>query len=130
MKPVRYLAAARLDLTEAVEFYGERDPELAERFLRAVEDAIAESQEFPNAGRPGRGRSRERRLRAFPFTLVYRAKRTELLIVAVPHDLFAQLRLDPDLDTLAWPTGADLAPEFLYDQVKETTSTEQKWYLR
>jgi len=26
---------------------------------------------------------------------------------------FAQLRLDPALHTLVWPSGADLAPEFL-----------------
>jgi hypothetical protein len=27
---------------------------------------------------------------------------------------FAQLRVDPDLQTVAWPNGADLAPEYLY----------------
>jgi hypothetical protein len=31
---------------------------------------------------------------------------------------FAQLRLDPELDTIAWPNGADFAPEFLYERVK------------
>jgi hypothetical protein len=28
--------------------------------------------------------------------------------------LFSQLRLDPERDTIAWPNGADLAPEYLY----------------
>jgi hypothetical protein len=31
---------------------------------------------------------------------------------------FAQLRIDPELDTIAWPNGADFAPEFLYERVK------------
>ena len=31
---------------------------------------------------------------------------------------FAQLRVDPELDTVAWPNGADFAPEFLYERVK------------
>ena len=27
---------------------------------------------------------------------------------------FAQLRVDDELQTVVWPTGADLAPEYLY----------------
>ena len=33
-------------------------------------------------------------------------------------DIFAQFRLDPDLHTLVWPNGADLAPEFLRERAK------------
>lgn len=31
------------------------------------------------------------------------------------HDvaMFAQVRLDPEIRTVAWPNGADLAPEYL-----------------
>lgn len=29
-------------------------------------------------------------------------------------ELFAQLRVDDELETVVWPNGADLAPEYLY----------------
>ena len=31
--------------------------------------------------------------------------------------LFRQFRLDAELNTIAWETGADLAPEYLYERV-------------
>jgi hypothetical protein len=31
-------------------------------------------------------------------------------------DYFAQVRLDPEIGTVTWPNGADLAPEVLYER--------------
>ncbi len=31
-------------------------------------------------------------------------------------DVFRQFKLDEELNTVTWPSGADLAPEFLYEK--------------
>jgi Protein of unknown function (DUF2442) len=34
-------------------------------------------------------------------------------------ELFAQATIHPELETITWPNGADLAPEFLYQQASQ-----------
>lgn len=34
-------------------------------------------------------------------------------------EVFKRFRLDRELNTICWETGADLAPEFLYDAVRQ-----------
>jgi len=33
-------------------------------------------------------------------------------------DAFKRFRVDPDLETIVWENGADLAPEFLYENMR------------
>jgi hypothetical protein len=33
---------------------------------------------------------------------------------------FAQATVDPELQTVTWPNGADLSPEFLYQQAAQS----------
>jgi hypothetical protein len=37
--------------------------------------------------------------------------------------LFSQVKFDPEMDTIVWPNGADLAPEFLKELVVEQSAT-------
>lgn len=36
---------------------------------------------------------------------------------------FAKLHVDPECWTVVWPNGADLAPEFLYDELKAANAS-------
>jgi hypothetical protein len=44
---------------------------------------------------------------------------TEVEPLANP-DLFHQAMVDPELETVVWPNGADLSPEFLYQMALQT----------
>ncbi|HBA67323.1 MAG TPA: DUF2442 domain-containing protein [Methylococcaceae bacterium] len=39
---------------------------------------------------------------------------------------FSQIRLDPELGTVSWPNGADLAPEFLYTLIQPCSEPNDK----
>ncbi len=44
--------------------------------------------------------------------------------------LFNQVQIDPEVNTLVWPNGADFDPETLHDwseDVKELTTLSQQW---
>ncbi len=40
-------------------------------------------------------------------------------------ELFAQVSINPELDTVTWPNGADLAPEFLYQAVQRDVQADE-----
>jgi hypothetical protein len=48
--------------------------------------------------------------------------RGEVFAPLAEKQYFCKMRVDPQLDTIVWPNGADLSPEVLYDKVKQAQS--------
>jgi len=66
-------------------FYESRQPGLGAELLSELEDVCLLLSEYPALGRRVDDGHRGVPLRRFPFTLYYRIRRTNVLIVAVAH---------------------------------------------
>ncbi len=84
MNPVRWHAAARLELVKAVDFYEGESVGLGEIFLRSVEVALDTVIENPSLGPRVLGEVRCKLVRRFPYSLFYRFDGS-LYILAVAH---------------------------------------------
>jgi plasmid stabilization system protein ParE len=63
----------------------EAGPEVASRFVRAVEQAARLVLEFPDAGSAGVEQTRHVQLKGFPYSFVYRPVEEEVVVFAVAH---------------------------------------------
>ena len=88
---VRFTSAAYRELTEAAEFYEDKQPGLAHRFLSEVEAAVERIERYPEMWARVSPRLRRCLVHRFPFAVFYHADAEEIQIVAV-----ADLRRDPE----------------------------------
>lgn len=90
MNRVRLRSSAKRDLREAVDWYRERDPTLATRFLDAVYATFALLERFPNLGSQVFGISeanvRQLPVSGFPYQVIFRREVHASLVVAVAHE--------------------------------------------
>jgi plasmid stabilization system protein ParE len=81
----RFLAPARDELEEAVEFYNLRREHLGDEFTDEVEHAVARILAHPRAWPEISPRTRRCRTRRFPYGVIYQIRSDEILIVAIMH---------------------------------------------
>lgn len=86
-----FLAPARRELEETVDFYNSRQPGLGDEFAAEVQNTVARVLHNPLAWTKLSPEIRRCRLRRFPYGLVYQIRPKEILFVAVMH-----LRRRPD----------------------------------
>lgn len=80
-----YLAAAQAEVREAFEWYLERSPRAAARFLTEIDRATLLIRETPTVWPSFEGGTRRYVLQGFPYSVIYREIRDHLQVVAVAH---------------------------------------------
>ena len=83
---------AEAELYKIVEYYKRFDQELPKDFIREFEDAVQKLMNFPNAGHPYLHQTKRVFLNRFPYAVVYKIYKENLVIVfAIMH-----MRRKPD----------------------------------
>jgi plasmid stabilization system protein ParE len=87
VKSLTFLAEVPEDIEAAHEWYVERSPAIANRFLTALELVLRSIELSPQRGgfHDARRLYRYRRVGKFPFIVVYRELEERTLIVAIYH---------------------------------------------
>ncbi len=89
---------ARAELLEAQAWYESRATGLGLEFARVVDAAVASASRDPTAFAQVAGTCRRVLLRKFPFSLVFRVRGDEFLVIAVFHHRRNPVRLTQRTD--------------------------------
>lgn len=88
---LEYAAAAINEIDEALAYYQAIDQELSSRLVRELEESLQMILRFPLGWRPLEGGLRQRRVKFFPFVIVYQPLEDVIVIFA-----FANTHRRPD----------------------------------
>lgn len=82
---LRWHGEARAEADAAAAFYHDKQPDLAQRFLDDLEDALHRVQRHPEGCRQIESDIRKCRVRHFPYSVIYRVRSDSIEIIAVMH---------------------------------------------
>lgn len=85
MRRLRIRKLAKAEITSAFEWYGRQSPSAAQRFLIAVDDAVAAIEQAPDRHVVVRRNLRRVLLVGFPYAVYYKAFPTVISVVGVIH---------------------------------------------
>ena len=93
---VNFTPQAETDLLSIRDYISQDDPQIADRVITRILQAIAILENFPLVGRPGRvDETRELSISGLPYIAVYHiADQTEIDVISVVH---TRMQYPPDL---------------------------------
>ena len=80
------MAEARTELLHETSFYETRRKGTGKKFRESVNASFALIVSFPQGGAPGPANTRRTKVRGFPFTVVYRESKDEVVVFAIAPD--------------------------------------------
>lgn len=83
---LRIDGAARAELLHEVEYYEAARPGMGRKFRLAADEAFERISRRPESGRPDVEGCRRMRIAGFPFSVVYREEKTEIVVYAIRPD--------------------------------------------
>lgn len=83
MKPVRFHDEAKAEIAHETLFYNTVSKALAERFVKAIEDAVQLASEFPAMGTKYKHGTRRYFSKKFPFSVIYLERPHEIYVLAL-----------------------------------------------
>ena len=87
MKPVLLQAVARQELRDSTAWYRERNPKVADRFVREVQRALELIERFPALGTRTpliTGKARQLPIAGFPYHIVFEEMPDRIEVLAIP----------------------------------------------
>jgi plasmid stabilization system protein ParE len=76
---------ARREFLKEVVYYNEQGPGLGAAFAQEAEEATARALAFPQTGSPATKSTKSVFVKRFPFIVVYRPDREDIVVFAVAH---------------------------------------------
>jgi toxin ParE1/3/4 len=91
VKPVNVQRLAEQDIFEAIDYYAKQAPNVVDRFMKAVDRAMASIGESPRTGSPGFAEVLEipglryRTIASFPYAAFYQESDHDISVLRVLH---------------------------------------------
>ena len=80
-----FLAPARAELEQAVDYYNSESEGLGFEFAAEVKRTLERISRYPEAWQPLSKRTRRCRTNRFPYGIIYQIREADILVVAVMH---------------------------------------------
>ena len=81
----RYISSAMEEVAEAIQHYNNVSPSVSDSFLSDLDRVIGHLRVFPKSGVSILRGFRSFPLHRYPFSLIYKVEREEIVIVALAH---------------------------------------------